>query len=1646
MECVESSENFEDMMSREETTNPVIKISPCSLLTKASETFEGSGDSSLELQEENSSAEKNIGVRKYRPRRFPSGSDNSSECDYKSHSFINMEAVSFLRTPEGAHGHVDRFVTEENLLDSLFHSCDVRKSGKVRPSDLIDCVHSIIIPRHQNNETKFAEDLACLLDPRGKDEEVDMKTFTCGVSQWITKCQLENMDNSVFLDKGVLNSSRLAAEDDVVPQWCSSQRKRHKSLGLDVSMFSFGSLEGNGGDMSLLDAESTDLQSKVEDLNFQIRKLTEQNSKLKSQLEVTEESNSQLVLDLETLKQQIKGSQVISQRSQCVRQENQELKTTLTNTEDAKKEIQRKYEHLENEKVVLETRVTNLEDELLQTQHELECLQQEKTYADDALRDFKEIFKAVQEQLAAQEMESSERVQKCEELKKHLDEEQKEKEKLKTEKTQLENQIRETRQELMVFQSQEQVMDVEFSSGGNLLAPINTSTPQKAIIPGHRSLHSELKCLVSQESNLPSPLCGTPDHELEDEEPMLFAAGDEKINLVTSELKIKKDAIKKQIHQILAQKAISSQQVIANKANQVVSEDLLYAEIDSFTENVTSFANEKSESEQRIMKLRHIIKKLRDENSKMVKKHAEALIILQKQPESQPAIESMRDENEKLKSALSEANLQIQNLDEKIDKCKAEFANMQDEAQTVAHALQEQSEHCLQLETQLEQHKNTLNKLKDDLKTKEEIIVKLELQLHEAEDELEESRKQLYTLENSLTVSMSEHHTDLKGIMSLVSCSDCSSNESQYLCSAPIRSEERRPRNKHGGGLVRENEDYVEQLHGQTVKDRIGRQLSDLQTQLAKQKSKIASLETLKSNQCQTFKNVADLVTNTKNSLLNQTYTEHNSTSLFSALSLELDKRLITAFTQHPASSSQTLARNTSHDLLSKYLRTFSVSTQTELPRTPNHHCDQDHWNNRTHRKIIPGADHSIHISCDCNQHAGFERLDTTDSKLHTLQDLLDEDSDSSCDSVFYSAVHTPTRLHSVDLINQSPRFSYQEEAMPIMQPPNIAEGLDENCNNGIRSSPIPPNITFWHSKSSLERQEEAQKMADMLANSYARPAQQISSHSPSSQTDEDGLLHPVALPTRKLSPRLKRRSQPDRSRRSLPVNVSDLLNGNVDDVELSEADKELNSKLIEESKKASERFKNRKGRRAGAGGLTGNSNRSQSPSPRNINSEDDSESDIEANELGKPSSINIQVPTCAFVSQSSPTTKLGQNPQLLSDDIINQKMDEDDQMQSSDDQMDRQEADLDIDIKTKVDIDTKGHLDVDIKADILKVIGPVQPDQAKASAQLSKLRMEHKFKRNPPVFKMPELAEASETESTREAESPCESDASMLATHEVPQLISENNEIHEDIPRIPPEKLPEETKPMDIPETQESQIDTECGVEKTDIKTDMKDKEEIVTNDGDNDLVKEDTVDMEMKSAKRLSTLLPESVLRSLGLSKSQKDEPNVLTEKEVEDKFLNLALALKTDKFTLEKRVYLHGRQRNIAEANIDEELEELQRILRTLDPLCKDLEAKDCINKIRSHLEYLHASSTRLCSKAELLGATQQENRLSAAAEVMIKHVENLKKMYEKEHAELEEARKLLEENKLLFRGNSLTGLATDAEDRQGWFDKMFYRIAF
>ncbi|KAM7169410.1 uncharacterized protein RBU57_004622 [Macrochelys suwanniensis] len=173
------------------------------------------------------------------------------------------------------------------------------------------------------------------------------------------------------------------------------------------------------------------------------------------------------------------------------------------------------------------------------------------------------------------------------------------------------------------------------------------------------------------------------------------------------------------------------------------------------------------------------------------------------------------------------------------------------------------------------------------------------------------------------------------------------------------------------------------------------------------------------------------------------------------------------------------------------------------------------------------------------------------------------------------------------------------------------------------------------------------------------------------------------------------------------------------------------------------------------------------------------------------------------------------------------------------------------------------------------------------------------------------------------------------------------------------------------------------------------------------------------------LLNCLPElSVLERLGLHRV------ALPEQDVEAAFTHLALAFRCDMFTLRRRVQVEERARNVAEENIQQELEECRAALQRLGLSCVDPKRKELVRQLQHSLTVLAGSVERATSAAEKLGAVHQEARMSRAAEVMVQHVENLKRHHLREHTELEEMKRLIQQNS---RNRQLAENRDDGEQR-------------
>ncbi|XP_005874031.2 PREDICTED: protein MRVI1 isoform X1 [Myotis brandtii] len=185
-----------------------------------------------------------------------------------------------------------------------------------------------------------------------------------------------------------------------------------------------------------------------------------------------------------------------------------------------------------------------------------------------------------------------------------------------------------------------------------------------------------------------------------------------------------------------------------------------------------------------------------------------------------------------------------------------------------------------------------------------------------------------------------------------------------------------------------------------------------------------------------------------------------------------------------------------------------------------------------------------------------------------------------------------------------------------------------------------------------------------------------------------------------------------------------------------------------------------------------------------------------------------------------------------------------------------------------------------------------------------------------------------------------------------------------------------------------------------------------------------------ESKSGLDVMPNISDVLLRKLRVHKSLPGSAPPLTEKEVENVFVQLSLAFRNDSYTLESRINQAERERNLTEEDTEKELENFKASIMSSASLWHHCEHRETYQKLLEDIAVLHRLAARLSSRAEMVGAVRQEKRMSKATEVMMQYVENLKRTYEKDHAELMEFKKLANQNSSRSCGPSEDGVPRTA----------------
>ncbi|NXT36262.1 LRMP protein, partial [Pelecanoides urinatrix] len=258
------------------------------------------------------------------------------------------------------------FTSDKKSESAVIQPCPVPKRlsfserGKVAVSKIVDYL------RHttsRGSEDSGLEELCNMLDPDQKDISMDLETYHAIMKEWIEDCKRQ-------WDDGATEEPTASMEEFKVHKNTSEAKKTHVQMNVTS-----GSLEAFGGDVSKGDMETSDLITCVADLQYNNRKLQEENDKLKLTLEAVDETNNKLLADNEDLRQQIKSIQHSVLKAKSLEEELEEAKNNLSLTEEKRQQILCQNKQLEKENQSLISKITSLQEENIRNSMDTDGLQ-----------------------------------------------------------------------------------------------------------------------------------------------------------------------------------------------------------------------------------------------------------------------------------------------------------------------------------------------------------------------------------------------------------------------------------------------------------------------------------------------------------------------------------------------------------------------------------------------------------------------------------------------------------------------------------------------------------------------------------------------------------------------------------------------------------------------------------------------------------------------------------------------------------------------------------------------------------------------------------------------------------------------------------------------------------------------------------------------------------------------------------------------------------------------------------------------------------------------------------------------------------------------------------------------------------------------
>jgi len=198
----------------------------------------------------------------------------------------------------------------EAYLASVFNMCDKYRSGTVQARSLFDFISNLVdLPRL---DLRKFEELERLLDPNNDNRYIDMETWSSVGRTWVE--MIMNPDfHSLSMSSSDKSSEACEDHDD------NCQLVSEKDEEELLTNVSFGSIEGYGmGNELVASAREIELEGKVNELNFQLKKVQDEKRNLEKNLIASEEFGLSLTTELEDSNRRLSlSSSILSKGDKC---------------------------------------------------------------------------------------------------------------------------------------------------------------------------------------------------------------------------------------------------------------------------------------------------------------------------------------------------------------------------------------------------------------------------------------------------------------------------------------------------------------------------------------------------------------------------------------------------------------------------------------------------------------------------------------------------------------------------------------------------------------------------------------------------------------------------------------------------------------------------------------------------------------------------------------------------------------------------------------------------------------------------------------------------------------------------------------------------------------------------------------------------------------------------------------------------------------------------------------------------------------------------------------------------------------------------------------------------------------------------------